>query len=59
VVVLIVTAKVFENSTFLHAKILEESRTRRNIPNIGEALYEKPVTKIVLNVKKLKAFPLK
>ena len=36
-----------------------ESRHRRNIPHIIKAIYDKPTANIILNGKKLKAFPLK
>ena len=34
-----------------------ESRHRRNIPHIIKAIYDKPTANIILNGKKLKAFP--
>ena len=34
-----------------------ESRTRRYIPNIIKAIYDKPTANIILNGEKLKAFP--
>ena len=36
-----------------------ESRHRRNIPQHKKAIYDKPTANIILNVEKLKAFPLK
>ena len=36
-----------------------ESRHRRNIPQVIKAIYDKPTANIILNVEKLKAFPLK
>ena len=36
-----------------------ESRNRGTYLNIIKAIYEKPTANIMLNVKKLKAFPLK
>ena len=44
----------------IYDKNSPESRNRRNIPpNIIKATYDNPTANIILNGKKLKAFPLK
>ena len=50
---------LWKNSTSIYDKNPPESRHRRNIPNIIKAIYDKPTANIILNGKKVKAFPLK
>ena len=40
-------------------KILQKNRHRRNLPQHGKTVYDKPTANIILNGEKLKAFPLR
>ena len=40
-------------------KTLQKNGHRRNLPQHIKAIYDKPTTNIILNGKKLKAFPLR
>jgi hypothetical protein len=45
-------------STSLHGKSSKKT-SRRNVPNIVKAIYDKSTANIILNSEKMKPFPLK
>ena len=51
--------EAFEKFNTHYDKNSPESRHRRNYLNIIKAIYDKPTVNIILNGKKLQAFPLK
>ena len=46
------TAPIYDKNT-------QQSGSKRSIPHIMKAIYEKPTANIILNRQKLKAFPLR
>ena len=51
--------KPLKNSTLIMIKTLQKAGIEGTFLNIIKAIYDKPTANIILNGKKLKAFPLK